>query len=175
MSSPAWSILTQCVAQAKTLDLTGDNGSPGIIDERIHAVTVPYSRDNRQRFAITGRPALVFCGPRSVEAPAASGDNCTYRAFYTVTAQILHTEFSQNVVGTVTKNIFKWEYTLRRYFHMGNLRLDADSTGAWYVTLAPVQKVDLADERLFHIFDDAVAIIPITFKVLEEHSSTGRL
>jgi len=174
VSSPAKSIIDQCVAQSKAnIDLTGVGDAAGIPAANVHKLHVPYQRDDRQRLQFIRPPALVWTISRNVETPAAAGDNRRYVAYYTALAQILHTQLEVQS-NDVTDSIFKWEYNIRNYFHMGNLRTSAD-TDNWKITLSPVQKVDLLDDKLFHIFDDAVAIIPITFKSSEKHSSTGRV
>lgn len=174
---PAYEILTQCVAQAKDgtkIDLTGESGSAGIIDEHIFAVKVPYTRDQRQRFTITPRPALVFCAPRRVRTPLEAGDNQKAVVLYDVLAQILHTSLSVHTDGTL-QNILKWEQQIRRYFHTGNLRNEVFNTSDGMVTLASVQDADPFDEKQFHLFDDCVAAIPITFKCWEPHDTDGRV
>ena len=171
--SPAWDILNACVQQARDeIDLTGEDGTPGIISERVIAATVPYARDRRQLDTVVNRPALIFTPPRTVETPSSAGTNRTGVALYTVVAQIVHTDFSL-VSGPVLKNVLKWEYNVRRYFHMGNLR-----QGVWtergFMSLAASQKVDVLNEKLFYLWDDAVAVVPITFKVTEPHDARGR-
>lgn len=174
MSSPALSILTQCVAQAQdNIDLTGVGEAPAIPDAHVLGYVVPYKKEERQRFQIQQVPALVFSVTRNVRVPAAGGDNCRYVAFYTVLAQILHTDHSLHT-SDISSSVMQWEYRIRNYFHMGNLRTSADSAGNWYVTLSPVQDVDIYNEKLFHVFDNAVALIPITFKSNEAHG-TGRV
>lgn len=172
---PAWEILTECVSQAQSqIDLTGESATVGILNEHVMSVVVPYSRDSRSRFAITPRPALVFTAPRSVSSPASAGNNCEDYVFYVVLAQILHTELSLHT-STNTQNILKWEYNVRRYFSMGNLRNEVfDTEGR--VTLATIpQNVDVFNEKIFHVFDDCVAAIPIAFKCIEPHDADGRV
>jgi hypothetical protein len=174
---PAYEILTQCVTQAKDgdkIDLTGEDGSLGIVDDHIYAVKVPYTRDQRQRFAITPRPALVFCAPRKVRCPLEGGDNQKSLVFYDVLAQILHTSLSVHT-DVVLKNILKWEQQVRRYFHTGNLRNQVFNTSDGMCTLVGVDQVDPFDDRQFHLFDDCVSAIPITFKVWEPHDTDGRV
>lgn len=172
--SPAEDILDALVDQAKNqLSFSGVTGAPSIPDSHVQMATVPYTRDERQRFAATiPRPALVFSTARSVGLDPAAVDNHRYVAMYTFLAQFLHTELDQQV-SAITRSIQKWEYTLRNYLHMGNLRQAADDTN-WKITLVSVSNVDLRDERLFAVFDDSVAVIPFQVKSTEQHSSDGR-
>lgn len=174
---PAWEILSQCVTQCQDgtkIDLTGEDSTAGIPDAHIFAVKVPYTRDQRERFAITVRPALVFCAPRKVRVPLSGGDNTKALVFYDVLAQILHTSLSIHSDGTL-KNILKWEQQVRRYFHTGNLRNQVFNTSDGMVTLVGVDQVDPFDDKLFHLFDDCVTAIPITFKCWEPHDTDGRV
>ena len=174
MASPAYSILTQCVAQAKSqLDLAGVGSAAGIPDANVYGLNVPYSREQRQRLSFASRPALIFSVVRNAALPVEAGDNGRYVAYYTVLAQILHSQHELRL-NEITESILQWEYRIHNYFHMGNLRQSADLENTWYITLSPVQQVDLTDERLFHIWDDAVAVIPITFKSTEFHNTEGR-
>lgn len=174
---PAWEILSKCVTLAQNgsyVDLSGESSSAGIIDEHILAVKVPYTRDQRQRFAITPRPALVFCAPRRVRNPLEAGDNTKAVVLYDVLAQILHTSLSVHTDVTL-QNILKWEQQIRRFFHTGNLRNEVFNTSDGMCTLAAVQDGDPFDEKQFHLFDDCVSAIPITFKVWEPHDTDGRV
>lgn len=173
---PLWEILSQCVTQCQDgtkIDLTGEDSSDGIPDAHILAVKVPYSRDQRERFAITPRPALVFSPGTKINSPASAGNNKEKVVFYPVLAQILHTSLSVHTDVTL-KNILKWEYQVRRYFDMNNLRGAVFDDGG-KVTLAPVTEVDVFNDKMFHIFDDCVAAIPIVFKCLEPHNADGRV
>ena len=174
---PAWEILNQCVTQCKDgtkIDLTGESSSAGIPDGHIFAVKVPYTRDPRQRFPITPRPALVFCAPRSVRVPLSGGDNTKALVFYDVLAQILHTSLSIHQDVTL-QNILKWEQQIRRYFHTGNVRNAIHNATDGMVTLVSVDQVDPLDDKQFHLFDDCVSAIPITFKCWEPHDTDGRV
>lgn len=175
MSSPAQAILDACVTQAQTyIDLTGEGDAVDILDANVIKLHVPYTREARQRFTITSRPCLIFSMARAVDTNPADGDNCRSVHFYTVIAQILHTQQTLQS-NDITDSIAKWEYGVRNYFGMGNLRQAADDDdGAWKVTHCFIPQVDLTDEKLFAIYDDAVAVIPIRFKSSEYHSTDGR-
>lgn len=173
MSSPANSILTQCVAQLKSsVTLTGVGDAPDVPNGHVQAINIPYSRDQRDYFPNMPVPAVLVSITRNVRIPPAAGDNCTYRAFYTVLFQILHTElFTQN--SEVIQSIQQWEYNIHNYFHMGNLQQSAD-TSNWKITLATVAEVNMLDERDFQLHNKTVCIVPIVFKSIEKNSTTGR-
>lgn len=174
---PAVSILSECVSQAAAqIDLTNYAGTAGtgIPAAHILAVKVPYTRDPRQRFAVTPRPALVFCAPRRVRTPLEGGDNQKAVVLYDVLAQILHTSLSIHT-DSIMQDILKWEFNVRRYFHTGNLRNQVFNTSDGMCTLAAAQDADPFDEKQFHLFDDCVSAIPLTFKVWEPHDTDGRV
>lgn len=175
--SPAESILDAIVDQLRgdNIDLTGVTGAPGVPDSHVIATTVPYDRDARQRFAAAiPRPAVIVSTARKVDITPAAGSNCHYVAMYTFLIQILHTELDLKVTA-ITKSIQKWEYQIRNYLHMSNLRQAADEeSNNWMITLTPVSDVDLRDEREFALFDDAVAVIPFRAKSTENINTDGR-
>lgn len=174
---PAWEILSKCVTQAQDgtkIDLTGEDGSNGIPDAHIFAVKVPYTRDQRQRFAITPRPALVFVAPLTIRSPLEAGTDQTAIVFYDVLAQILHTSLSVHT-DVMLKNILKWEQQVRRYFHTGNLRAEVMNATDGLMILSSAGPSKTFDIRDFHVFDDCVAAIPLTFQCWEAHDSDGRV
>lgn len=173
---PASSILSECVSQAVSqIDLTSaTSGGPAIPAAHVLAVKVPYTRDQRQRFTVTPRPALVFCAPRRVRTPLEGGDNQKAVVLYDVLAQILHTSLSLHT-DPILQDILKWEFNIRRYFHTGNLRNQVHTPADGMLTLAAAQDADPFDEKQFHLFDDCVSAIPITFKVWEPHDTDGRV
>lgn len=174
---PAWEILTQCVTQAQDgtkIDLTGEDSSTGIIDEHILAVKVPYTRDQRQRFTIMPRPALVFVAPLTIQSPLEAGTDQTAVVYYNVLAQILHTSLSIHTDVTL-KNILKWEQQVRRYFHTGNLRAQVLNPTDGLMILSSSGPSKTFDIKDFHVFDDCVAAIPISFQCWEAHDTDGRV
>lgn len=174
--SPAEAILDAIVTQLQgnDIDLTGVSGTPDVPDDQIIATAIPWNRDSRQQFAAAiARPAIVVSVPNVTVDPAA-GDNCRYIAMHTVTIQILHTELDFHY-SAITKSVLKWEYQIRNYLHMSNLKQAADDgSNAWMVTLTPFGKVDLRHEKALAIFDDALSVSVMQAKVNESHNSAGR-
>jgi hypothetical protein len=174
---PGYEILTQCVTQAQDgskIDLTGEDGSAGIIDAHIFAIKVPYGHDQRQRFAITPRPALVFVAPLTINSPLEAGTDQTAVVYYNVLAQILHTSLSVHLDVTL-KNVLKWEQQVRRYFHTTNLRAQVMSATDGMMILSSSGPDKTFDIKDFHVFDDCVSAIPISFQCWEAHDEDGRV
>lgn len=176
---PAYEILTQLVALTRSdatggpfVDLSGEDGSPGIPDEHIRALSDSYRRDRRDRFAVLPKPGVIYTIQR-VSEPAGGGTNNYSYAWYAVVCQIIHSDLEFND-SPVFKSRLKWEYELRRFLMHGNLRNTVNDSSDGILETIHTPTTDQLRAREFEEFDDCVAAIQVDFKVKELHRSSGR-